>query len=274
MARISWKPRFASMLANPLLVGRDRTFIESLHRHWSSGKAMTKGRKFHFLKMEDKLERMAKAEPADAALAKRLESILTRADERSWARGFCESLATQNLSGRILSDKQLQTLEKIEAEHSPEALATRVTWATDYATKHRETAIKVAKYYAAGVYFRDLVEKILNNGEFVPTMKQYNAMTGNKYAKKVLAGYEAAPKYTAGSYVTLRSTTPSSERWPNGLGRGKRLENSTVCIVLGADEDIISACAGNKRYKLLPVGAAQTVILEERRLKKAKGLKK
>ena len=69
MARISWKARFDSMLANPLLVGRDRTFIESLHRHWTTKKAMTKGRKFHFLKMEEKLERLAKAEPADAALA-------------------------------------------------------------------------------------------------------------------------------------------------------------------------------------------------------------
>ena len=105
-------------------------------------------------------------------------------------------------------------------------------------------------------------------------MKQYNAMVENKYAKKVLAGYEAAPKYAPGSYVTLRSTTPNQERWPAGYGRGQRVENSTVCIVLGADEDIISACAGNKRYKLLPVGSALTITIEERRLKKAKGLKK
>ena len=274
MARISWKTRFASMLANPLLVGRDRTFIESLHRHWSSGKSMTRGRKFHFLKMEERLERLAKADPADSELAKRIERVMTRTGERSWARGFCESLKSQNLDGRTLSDKQLQTLDKIESEHSDEALKARATWATDYATKHRETAIKVAKYYQTGVYFRDLVEKILNDGEFVPTMKQYNAMTGNKYAKKVLAGYEAAPKYAAGSYVTLRSTTPSNERWQGGVGRGKRLDSSTVCIVLGTDEDIISACAGNKRYKLLPVGMGVYVTLEERRLKKAKGLGK
>jgi hypothetical protein len=261
------------MLANPLLVGRDRTFIESLHRHWSGGKAMTKGRKFHFLKMEEKLERMAKAEPADAPLAARLEIILARTGERSWARGFCESLAVQNLSGRLLSDKQLSTLSKIEAEHSDEAVASRQTWAVDYATKHRITAIKAAKYYQTSVYFGDLVHKILNDGEFVPTAKQFNAMTENKYAKKVLAGYEAAPKYANGSYVTLRSTAPSSARWPAGAGRGKRLDNSTVCIVLSTDEDIISACAGNKRYKLLPVGGAQTIALEERHLKKARGVK-
>ena len=273
MARISWKTRFDSMLANPLLVGRDRTFMESLHRHWSGGKAMTKGRKFHFLKMEEKLERMAKADPADAALAARLERVLTRTGERSWARGFCESLVTQNLSGRLLSDKQLSTLNKIEAEHSDEALVSRQTWATDYAAKHRGTAVKVAKYYLTSVYFGDLVHKILNDGEFVPTMKQFNAMTENKYAKKVLAGYEAAPKYAKGSYVTLRSTAPSTARWPAGVGRGKRLDNSTVCIVLSTDEDITSACAGNKRYKLLPIGGAQTVTIEERYVKKARGVK-
>ena len=274
MARISWKPRFASILANPLLVGRDREFIQSLHRHWAGGKAMTSGRKFHFLKLEARLERMAKADPTDNELARRIESILPRTGERAWARGFLESLKAQNLSGRVLSEKQIETLGKIESEHSDEALNARVTWATDYLATRRAIAVKVAKYYKTGVYFGDLVRNILNDSEYVPTRKQYNAMVENKYAKKVLAGYEAAPKYTAGSYVTLRATTPSQERWPNGVGRRKRLENSTVCIVLGVDEDIISACAGNKRYKLLPVGSAQTVAIEERRLKKAKGLKK
>ena len=274
MARISWKTRFASILANPLLVGRDRTFIESLHRHWSSGKAMTSGRKFHFLKLEERLERMAKADPADCELARRIESILPRTGERAWARGFLESLKAQNLSGRVLSEKQIETLGKIESEHSDEALNARVTWATDYLATRRAIAVKVAKYYRKGVYFGDLVRKILSDDGFVPTMKQYNAMVENKYAKKVLAGYEAAPKYAPGSYVTLRSTTPNQERWPAGYGRGQRVENSTVCIVLGADEDIISACAGNKRYKLLPVGSALTITIEERRLKKAKGLKK
>ena len=273
MARISWKARFDSMLANPLLVGRDRTFIESLHRHWTTKKSMTSGRKLHFLKMEEKLERMAKAEPADATLVARLERVLARTGERSWARGFCESLAAQNLSGRILSDKQLSTLNKIEAEHSDEALASRQTWATDYATKHRATAVKVAKYYLTSVYFGDLVHNILNDGDFVPTMKQFNAMTENKYAKKVLAGYEAAPKYAKGSYVTLRNSAPSVARWPAGVGRGKRLDNFTVCIVLSTDEDITSACAGNKRYKLLPIGGAQTITIEERHLKKARGVK-
>jgi hypothetical protein len=217
---------------------------------------------------------LAKAEPADSELARRIESVLSRTGERAWARGFLESLKAQNLSGRTLSAKQIETLGKIESEHSDEALDARATWATDYLATRRAIAVKVAKYYKTGVYFGDLVRKILNDGEFVPTMKQYNAMVENKYAKKVLAGYEAAPKYAAGSYVTVRSTTPSQERWPAGYGRGQRLENSTVCIVLSTGEDIISACAGNKRYKLLPVGSALTISIEERRLKPAKGLKK
>jgi len=271
MARISWKPRFASILANPLLVGRDREFIQSLHRHWTGGKAMTSGRKFHFLKLEARLERMATADPADSELARRIESILPRTGERAWARGFLESLKAQNLSGRVLSDKQIETLVKIESEHSDEALDARATWATDYLATRRAIAVKVAKYYKTGVYFGDLVRKILNEGEFVPTMKQYNAMVENKYAKKVLAGYEAAPKYANGSYVTIRANTPMQER---RAANGKALGYSTVCIVLGASEAITSACAGNKRYKLLPVGSAATISIEERRLKPAKGLKK
>ena len=46
--RTNWKLEFRALLAHKRLVGRDRTFIESLHKHYSSGKAMTRGRKHHF----------------------------------------------------------------------------------------------------------------------------------------------------------------------------------------------------------------------------------
>ena len=56
--RTNWKLEFAALLANKRLVGRNRTFIESLHQHWSKGKAMTSGRKHHFFLVKERLAQL------------------------------------------------------------------------------------------------------------------------------------------------------------------------------------------------------------------------
>jgi len=36
---------------------------------------------------------------------------------------------------------------------------------------------------------------------------------------------------------------------------------------MAADEDIVSACKGNRRYKVLPIGGVKPVLVEERHIK-------
>ena len=68
MARINWKQRFAALLAQPRLQGRDRAFIESLHGAYSKGKGMSSGRRQWFLKIEDFYSREVVTDEAMIAL--------------------------------------------------------------------------------------------------------------------------------------------------------------------------------------------------------------
>lgn len=257
--RTNWKIEFPALLANKRLVGRDRTFIESLHAHYSRGKAMTSGRKHHFFLVKERIAQLdATGGTGDAAIEARCAAMIKRTHSPSWDRGFVESLQGQNANGRALSPRQLEILTKIEGRHSDEALAAARGFASAYDESKRTTAQRMAKYYEGTTYFRDLSDRLLNDAEFVPTKKQYDAITGNKYAAKVLAGYVGEPVYTVGATVQARGgVTPSKVRKALKVGG----------VVLGTSEAIKSACKGNRTYKVLPIGSVKPINVEERYIK-------
>ena len=114
--RTNWKIEFNNLLARKRLIGRDRTFIESLHGHWSRGKAMTSGRKHHFFIVKERVAQLEARgdELADKDLSAKLARLASRAPEGSWDRTFVDSLSSQNDTGRILSAKQGEILERID----------------------------------------------------------------------------------------------------------------------------------------------------------------
>ena len=95
--RTNWKIEFRALLGSKRLVGRDRTFIESLHRHYSSGKAMTSGRKHHFFLVKERIAQLeAGGANGDQTIEDRCGRLLGRTPASSWDRGFVESLQGQN----------------------------------------------------------------------------------------------------------------------------------------------------------------------------------
>jgi len=196
----------------------------------------------------------------------RLKDLQPKVQHNDWEKGFVESLLTQVDRGRTLSARQLEVFEKIEIRYSDTVMAQKQKWIKTYGTDSslREKARICAEYYIATGYYRDLALNILAEDGFVPTEKQFNGITGNKYAAKVLAAHYAEPKFEVGSYVSLRSTAPFDYRRRASLG---------PCVIIQADAaPIVSAARGVKRYKILPFGSAETIIVEERHLKKARKL--
>ena len=93
----------------------------------------------------------------------------------------------------------------------------------------------------------------------MPTIEQYNKITKNKFAVKVLTAHFADPKFAPGSLVQFGATAPAHMR---------RLP---PCVVIKANAaPITSAAKGAKVYSVLPMGSAKTVLCEERHLKKAR----
>ncbi len=261
--RTNWKNEFSELLANKRLVGRDLTFIQSLHAHYSRGKPMTSGRRHHFFLVKERLAQLeAGGVTGDQSIEDRCAFVLDRIPASTWDAGFVESLQGQNANGRSLSVKQLQILEKIEGRYTDEAISAARSFASKYDASKRLTAERCARYYKTTGYFGDLADRIINDPEFVPTMKQFKSITSNKYASKVLAGYEAPVKYAVGSTVL-----PAA-----GCQKGRKF--SRGALVISATEAVTSACKGNRMYKILPIGGLRPLLVEERHLKQHRGFKK
>jgi hypothetical protein len=193
-------------------------------------------------------------------MIQRLENLIERIeDENSWDFGFASSLRDQAKEGRSFSPRQIEILEKIEGNHSDEVLAAHKDWAESWDADKAQRLQIVAAYYYRNGYFQNIVSSAMADAEWIPTQKQYNAITGNKYAQAVLTNSLEEPKFEAASMVEFRK----AGRVRYGL-RGK------PALILRALPEVQTHAKGGKRYEVLPVGATTPIICEERDLKKAR----
>jgi hypothetical protein len=278
MPRVTYADRFVSLLARPLS-SRDRRFCESLQSFYLRKGRLTAGRARCVRELEERYsaEKLAEAAERSGPMLKRLRAIAARVESNQWAIGFIMSLSLQVQGGRDLSDKQIATLEKIERENNDDAMAARASWDQDYRIvgadenypDHAPCEIMTiaALYYQTAGYFADLVGRVLSSSVtgYTPSMKQYRKMVENKFAQKVITASLSVPKYTVGSFVALRASAP----WAARQGAGNK-----PCVVIQTDAaPVTSAARGTKKYKLLPIGGAKPIIIEERHIKAARKLK-
>ena len=268
MPRITYADRFATLLAKDYLSDRDRKFAESLFTSYQRKKVLTAGRRRCFLQLE---ERYATRPVADDGMVARIEGVRARMSAANdldgcWADTFSLSLLKQAQTGATLSDRQLSCLRQIEEGWTEAKLKARQSWDQNFSPDMRERFKVAIEYYRKEGYYNNIVSAHRRNPEKIPTQAEYERLTENKYAVKVLTGYFGSPKFEAGSMVALRVSAgwALSQKFP-----------STIGVVIQPNAMIpASACRGNKVYKLLPVGGTQTVLVEERHLKKVRTPKK
>ena len=197
----------------------------------------------------------------------RLERALKNSNLLSqWENGFIESLHQQFKKRGSLSTRQLEILERVEQDKlSDEARATSRKWQNNYDDEKRRVARVCAEYYDKTGYFTALASSILEDPDYTPPEKAWRKMCENKYAKKVLALYDADPKYPVGSTVMFRATAD----WAHRVGAGDK-----PCVVISAGGPIKNAAKGAKPYMVLPYAAIKPVECEERHIKKYKKSKK
>ncbi len=263
MARITYRTRLQDLLAKPYLSQSDRRFAQSLLDHYNLKKYMSAGRAKWVRTLE---ERYAVEPTCDEAMVSRLDSVASRITDNQWARDFVGSLTSQVKAGRDLSEKQVQILTKIEAEHSDDAIAAAASFADTFANDETmsESFRIMVEYYRGNGYYSSITRQATEIDGFVPTQKQYKAITDNKFATKILAGWFTPAKYPIGSMVDVRSG--ASPALSAACGHGPTRKPAAVLAVNA--EYPHSACKGNKIYKVLPVGCAQTFLVEERHIKR------
>ena len=192
-----------------------------------------------------------------------IERLMTVPTLNDWSRGFLESVKEQLGRRGKLSDKQISIVKRIESENNEGAQKKREEWVASYDDEKRRIAVICATYYhATGDYYRRMANQVLEDPDFVLSEKQWKAMCDNKYAAKVIKATFDDPLYPAGSLVSVRSSAP----W-----RVKDASPQGIFLVVETDAaPVVSACKGAKIYKIMPVGSANSFIIEERHIKKMK----
>ncbi len=216
-------------------------------------------------------------DPTDQQIYDRLEKIKGLPTCSQWAKGFADSICEQITKGRTLSDRQKVVCYKILKENNEEAQESLANWHEEYETKFKSLGYKISSYYQAhgGGYYGNVAVPVLAGK--VPERRTFLKMINNKYAKKVIAEIERKPRFSTddhiipnSKFVTGYSATNRMICTRSGQLPYKEIRESFKArggIILGVDEKIVSAAKGAKRYLVLPFGASEVYLVEERYLK-------
>ena len=192
-------------------------------------------------------------------MLERVERLTTRVpDNGGWDRGFVESVKEQLETGRTLSPRQVEIVEKIEGRFSDEALTAHAAWEDSWDGEKQQRFNIAVKYYGRTGYYQNIIQRAWNQPEFVPSSKEYNVLTNNKYATAVIDNALAEGKYAVGSLVQFRKSARV-----NGRLRGK------IAMVVTHNDEVKTHARGGKPYGVVLIGESEIKNCEERDLKNA-----
>jgi len=205
-----------------------------------------------------------------------IENALNKEGCGAWDTAFLKSIMKLLLKKSSLSVRQVKVLDRILYSHTDEGnRERREKWKDLYRNTYKKDACAVAWYHTHKPYYALMAQDILAG--HVPDEKAFFRMFNNKYSQKVLVQYHAAPKFTMGDLVAIKSvckisdltledgSPPLSARLisnhkPTAYSKLRRLGG----IIVAIDDKIFSAARGSKRYKVLPVGDTEVFYLSER----------
>ena len=179
-----------------------------------------------------------------------------------WERKFLSSLLeSANKWGRLTA-KQHEVFQRIEKKSDPTFQSARKAWNESWTPEKRTKLVFAANYYKANPpYYGDVAERILNDSNYVPSEKLYRKMVENKYVQRAMANAAATPLYAVGTMVTIRASTSNPTR--------ASLRGQDV-LVVDVEQDVLHATKGSRSYTVLPIGAGETLVIQERWLKKSR----
>ena len=179
-----------------------------------------------------------------------------------WERNFLSSLLeSANKWGRLTA-KQHEVFQRIEKKSDPAFQSARKAWNESWTPEKRTKLVFAANYYKANPpYYGDVAERILNDSNYIPSEKLYRKMVENRYVQRAMANAAATPLYAVGTMVTIRNSMSNPTR--------ASLRGQDV-LVVDVEQDVLHATKGTRSYTVLPIGAGETLVIQERWLKKSR----
>ena len=264
------RQRLEALCSNPRLIsiGTDLEFAESLKEVYNKRGSLSRGRKEWLEKLEVKYSEENFVDPFKTEIGVIIKTLRANQELEQFDQGFVESVYKQYARYGNLSEKQESFLMNIFTKYGPEGQEKRKAWVKEYKEKFKDMAKIVAQYYVSNPpYWQTLSEKILLEENFIPSERQFNKFTKNKYAAKVLESTLSEPKYKVDDVVEARQSVGKYSKNGHQFNRGQK---GFVLEVNSAP--VTSAAKGSKKYLILPIGSAEPLHVEERRIKKARNV--
>jgi len=142
---------------------------------------------------------------ADPDILKRINKLKDEYDISPNALSFLSSLLVGYKKYGGITKKQYDAFCEIEKNYLHANSDLDATWFENYDDLKRETTKICALYYCANPpYYGDLAYRALYDKDFIPSERQYEALTQNKYAQKVLESHFSKSKFKVNDYVSLK----------------------------------------------------------------------
>ena len=187
-----------------------------------------------------------------------------------------------------VAEWQGKHLRECETTYSEEFLEEVRAYEANYAEDHRERFRLACQYYRTQGYYSNIIGNVPDDfifeksDDYRPPYADYLRMTENKYFPKIWAAHTDYPKFPAGSMVQVRAASALPQRNPlsprgAGLSKGwgfRKLAGMHALVLDTSPFKPVTAAKGAKPYKVLVVGHPEPIYIEERFLKRAKGVKR
>jgi len=150
-------------------------------------------------------------------LKQRFKNLLSSEHINDKAKLFVKSLQFNHEKWNGLTHKQEAALTAVEARLEPKAIKDNTKFKAQYDAEKRKIALICSQYYKrkrsthGTYYFETVSEKILNDVDFVPSKKQYEALIRSPYAKRAVIAATEPHKFKVGDLMTLRKNTPHTQ---------------------------------------------------------------
>jgi F0F1-type ATP synthase gamma subunit len=116
-----------------------------------------------------------------------------------------QSLQLFYKSNSYLTERQYEFLKKINDRNSTEKLEQVQKWCESFNEEMKKDFQIVCEYYEHVGYYSSIVKKWKTDKEYIPTEEQYNQITQNTYAQKLLETYKTNPEFQVGELVTTKA---------------------------------------------------------------------
>ncbi len=174
-----------------------------------------------------------KVESADVLeMIDRLQGIAVSHYVNDYDRNIIGDLKSFRLSKGYITTNQYALLKKINDRYSEEKLVTTEGFRSSFTEEMRRKLDIVCEYYSHTGYFNNIVLGWQKDKQgFIPTPEQYEKITENSYAKKLVEAHTSPFEFELGQLVSLRSTARNSNIYAKAYVSTSNYLNKPLFIV-------------------------------------------